>query len=147
MHAAQSTEIVELSLFSARYEAARLGCPVVNAEHLLLGIIESDQALASRLFASPRSVDAIRRQVEQRYRPRRKVPAAHRDIPLSGACRRVLGYAGFEAEVLKDDSVTTGHLMLGLLRERGNFAHNLLRARGLDVPTVRHKLCTLRHTA
>jgi hypothetical protein len=40
-------------IFHARFEAARSGSSFIETEHLLLGVFESDRALAGMLFGSP----------------------------------------------------------------------------------------------
>jgi ATP-dependent Clp protease ATP-binding subunit ClpC len=49
------TEKARRTIFFARYEASQFGSPYIEAEHLLLGLLREDKALARahpRLYAS-----------------------------------------------------------------------------------------------
>jgi ATP-dependent Clp protease ATP-binding subunit ClpA len=54
-------------------------------------------------------------------------------LPLSDECERALTYAEEEAVNLSRKSVGPEHVMLGLLREEGSLAAQLLRENGADI--------------
>ena len=45
------TETARRCIFFARYEASQFGSPVIDTEHLLLGLLREDKALADRLLS------------------------------------------------------------------------------------------------
>ena len=51
-------------IFFARFEASQFGSSYIETEHLLLGLLREDQALANRFLRSHASVEPIRKQVE-----------------------------------------------------------------------------------
>jgi hypothetical protein len=51
-------------IFFARYEASQFGSPYIETEHLLLGLLREDKALANRFLRSHASVESIRKQIE-----------------------------------------------------------------------------------
>ena len=53
------TEKARRVIFFGRYEASQFGSPFIESEHLLLGLLREDQALATR-FMSSSPVDGIR---------------------------------------------------------------------------------------
>jgi ATP-dependent Clp protease ATP-binding subunit ClpA len=62
------------------------------------------------------------------------------DLKLSKECKRVLAYGADEAKRLGHKHIGTEHLLLGLLREEGCFAAQLLRERKIDIEEVRKEL-------
>ena len=58
------TEKARRVIFFARYEASQFGSPCIETEHLLLGLLREDKALAARFLRSSTSVESIRKQIE-----------------------------------------------------------------------------------
>ncbi|HEY4050960.1 MAG TPA: Clp protease N-terminal domain-containing protein, partial [Acidobacteriaceae bacterium] len=65
------------------------------------------------------------------------------DLPLSNECKRVLAYAGEEAERLGHEHIGTEHLLLGLLREEKCFGAQILKDRGVQLGAVREDLARI----
>jgi len=133
------TEKARRVVFFARYEASQFGSPYIETEHLLLGLLREDKALTNRFLRSQASVESIRKQIEGHTTMREKV-ASSMDLPLSNESKRVLAYAAEESEQLSHRHISTGHLMLGLLREEKCFAAEILHERGLKLTTIREEL-------
>ncbi|HEY6293393.1 MAG TPA: ATP-dependent Clp protease ATP-binding subunit [Terriglobia bacterium] len=133
------TEKARRVIFFARYEASQFGSPYIETEHLLLGLLREDKALANRFLRSHASVESVRKQIEGRTTLREKVSTSV-DLPLSQECKRVLTYAAEEAERLSHKHIGTEHLLLGLLREEKSFAAEILHERGLRLSTLREEL-------
>ena len=124
------TEKARRVIFFARYEASQFGSPYIETEHLLLGLLREDKALANRFLRSHAAIDSIRKQIEAHTTMREKVSTSV-DLPLSHECKRVLAYGAEEAERLNHKHIGTEHLLLGLLREEKSFAAEILHERGL----------------
>ena len=133
------TEKARRVIFFARYEASQFGSPYIETEHLLLGLLREDKALANRFLRSHASIESVRKQIEGRTTVREKVSTSV-DLPLSQECKRVLTYAAEEAERLSHKHIGTEHLLLGLLREEKSFAAEILHERGLRLSTLREEL-------
>src|SRR3954467_9831608 len=133
------TEKARRVIFFARYEASQFGSPCIETEHLLLGLLREDKALANRFLRSSASVESIRKQIEAHTTLREKVSTSV-DLPLSNECKRVLAYAAEEAERLSHKHIGTEHLLLGLLREEKCFAAEILHERGLRLSAIREEL-------
>jgi ATP-dependent Clp protease ATP-binding subunit ClpA len=133
------TEKARRTLFFARYEASLLGSPYIDTEHLLLGILREDKALANRLLRSHGAVESIRKQIEGHTPPREKLSTSV-DLPLSGDCRQALAHGAEEAARLNDEHIDTGHLLLGLLREEKCFGAQLLAERGVTLDSAREQV-------
>src|SRR5712692_2323529 len=133
------TEKARRVIFFARYEASQFGSPYIETEHLLLGLLREDKALANRFLRSQAAVESIRKQIEGHTKFREKVSTSV-DLPLSHECKRVLAYGAEETERLSQKHIGTEHLLLGLLREEKCFAAEILHERGLRLSAIREEL-------
>ena len=133
------TEKARRVIFFARYEASQFGSPYIETEHLLLGLLREDKPLTNRFLRSHASVESIRKQIEGHTVIREKVSTSV-DLPLSNESKRVLAYAGKEAERLTNQHIGTEHLLLGLLLEEKCFAAQILMERGLRLSQIREEL-------
>lgn len=134
------TEKARRVIFFARYEASQFGGPCIETEHLLLGLLREDKALAHR-FLGTTSSESIRTQIEARTIVREKIPTSV-DLPLSHECKRVLAYGAEEGRRLNHEHLGTEHLLLGLLREEKCFAAEILHGRGLQLALVRDNVAS-----
>jgi ATP-dependent Clp protease ATP-binding subunit ClpB len=133
------TEKARRVIFFARYEASQYGSPYIETEHLLLGLLREDKALANRFLRSNGSIESIRKEIESRITVRERISTSV-DVPLSQECKRIITFAGEEAERLGHKHVGTEHLLLGVLREEKSFGAEILQERGLRLSTVREEL-------
>jgi hypothetical protein len=133
------TEKARRTIFFGRYEASQFGSPYIDTEHLLLGLLREDKALANRFLLPQTSFDSIRKQIERHTVLREKVSTSV-DLPLSHGCKRVLTYGAEEADRLNHQHIGTEHLLLGLLREEECLAAQLLGEQGLTLESLRKQL-------
>ncbi len=132
------TEKARRVIFFARYEAAQFGSPLIETEHLLLGLVREEKALARR-FLRGNAIETIRPEVEKNTTVRDKVSTSV-DLPLSNESQHALAYAAEEAAGLGHKYIGTEHLLLGLLREEKCFAATLLNERGVELEKVREAM-------
>ena len=133
------TEKARRVIFFARYEASQYGSPYIETEHLLLGLLREDKALANRFLRPHGSIESIRREIEARITIRERISTSV-EVPLSQECKRILNFATEEAERLSHKHVGTEHLLLGILREDKCFAAEILQERNLRLSTLREEL-------
>jgi hypothetical protein len=127
------TEKARRTIFFARYEASHYGSQVINAEHLLLGLIREDKTL----YRWMRKVNlaSLRQRIDE-HLPHETPTATSVDIPLDNRARSVLKHAADEADGLGSRNIGTEHLFLGLLAE-DCLAAQLLREGGAEVAAIR----------
>ena len=130
------TEKARRVIFFARYEASEFGSPSIETEHLLLGLLREDKAIANRFLPSNDSVASIRQRIRALTPFNEKISTSV-DLPLSHESKRVLAYSAEEAEKLKQGYIRPEHLLLGLLREENSLAAKLLQERGLSITKIR----------
>jgi len=133
------TENARRVIVSAKHKASHVGSPEIDTEHLLLGLLSTDQELARRFLGSPWAADSVWRKIEQSGKIGEPIKGPH-DLPLSGIGKRALSYAAAEADQFSSKHIGTEHLLLGLLREETCFAAEFLQEHGVRLESVREEL-------
>lgn len=130
-------------IFFARYEASQYGRPYIETEHLLLGFLREDPALAKRFLGGVEAETTIRGEIEKHIPPRERISTSV-EVPLTDDSKKVLRLAVEEADRLDHRHIGTEHLLLGLLHIEGSLAAQILRARGLKLATLREEFAKVR---
>jgi len=134
------TEKARRVIFFARYEASQYGSPYIETEHLLLGLLREDRALAKKFLGEVNSEEGIRAEIEKHITPRERLSTSV-EVPLTLESKKILNLAAEEADRLGHRHIGTEHVLLGLLRvEGGSLAGEILRARGVRVATLREQV-------
>jgi ATP-dependent Clp protease ATP-binding subunit ClpA len=136
------TEKARRVIFFARYEASQYGSPYIEAEHLLLGLLREDRALAKRFLGEVNAGEGIRSEIERHITSRERISTSV-EVPLTLESKKVLNLAGEEADRLGHRHVGTEHLLLGLLRLEGSLASKILKARGANVAMLREQMAKI----
>ncbi len=125
-------------IFFARYEALQYGSPVISPEHILLGLMREDKSIAARFFPhrNSLSVDAVRKEVEDRIVLRDRIPQSA-ELHLAPETKRILFYANEESRQLKNRHIGPEHLLMGIMREENSIAAEILFGFGLRLPDAR----------
>ena len=125
------------AIFFARYAACQSGSPTIETEHLLLGLVREAGPLFVRLTPSV-SLEELRERI-----PRKIVvenPAARIHMPMTGECKRILGYSAEEANDLDHRYIGAEHLLLGILRENTCVAARVLSEMGVQFEQLRQSM-------
>ena len=130
------TERSQEALTAAQQAAQQLQHPAVDPEHLLLALLEQDEglvpALLRRLEVAPEPM-AARLQASLENRPKQ---IGVSDPAVSSALRAVLMTAFEEMSRLKDEYVSTEHLLLALCAKPEGEAGHLLQQAGVTPDRV-----------
>jgi len=135
------TERSRRVIFFARYEALQYGSPMISPEHILLGLMREDKTISSRFlpFRNSLTVDAVRREVEDRIVLRDRIPQSA-ELHLAPETKKILFYANEESRQLKNRHIGPEHLLLGIVREERSIAAEILVQFGLRVQDIREEL-------
>jgi ATP-dependent Clp protease ATP-binding subunit ClpA len=126
----------------AQEEARLLNHNYIGTEHVLLGLLDEGEGIASQVLESVAiSLDAARAKVEAIVGVGSSSPTGH--IPFTPRARKALENALREALQLGDNFIGTEHLLLGLLRERQGVAVQVLHDLGADLGHVREQVIGL----
>jgi hypothetical protein len=124
----------------ARKEAERLNHNFVGTEHVLLGLTKLGQGVSVNVLQK-QGVDllTLRDEVEKQVGtgPNQKIIGK---IPHTPRTKKVLDLASREAKALNHTYIGTEHILLGLLREGGGFAAQILRQMNVDLAQTRQDI-------
>jgi ATP-dependent Clp protease ATP-binding subunit ClpC len=119
------TDRARKSVVWAQEEARSLNHPHIGTEHLLLGLLREGEGVAGRaLEAAGVELEAARAAVRQRVGTGAEPPRGH--MPFTPRAKGVLTLALREALKLEHDYLGTEHILLGLVREGGGTAAQIL---------------------
>src|ERR1051326_5379861 len=115
------TEKSQSALMEAQNIATRNGHQAVDAEHLMLALLEQEGGLVPRLFEKARvAPDLLKGKVEEELA---RIPKVSGDtsstggVYVTGRINRLMVKAQDEAKRLKDDYVSVEHLVLAMFDE------------------------------
>ena len=122
-------------IFLASEEAIRYGSPYIESEHLLLGMLREDEALATRIGGETGSIQVFREEIEAAATI--SEPNESREAPLGPNSKRILDFAAAEAGALGQIQITLGHYLLGILRADKCIAAKILQGHGATITAMR----------
>ena len=112
----------------------RYGHTQVDVEHIFLALLEQPQGLIVEMLGrmgAPIEIMKERLDDNLQHTPRSAAtpsyPQAVAQVFITPRLKRVIDQAMEEARQLKDEYVSTEHLMLGIVSERNSFSASLLR--------------------
>jgi ATP-dependent Clp protease ATP-binding subunit ClpB len=146
MNIQKYTEKAQEAIAAAQQLADRDGHPDITPEHLLLALVEQQGGIVPEIL---RKLNADPARVAAEVRAELgKSPSAHGGSQpgLSARLRSVTAAAESEAERLKDDYVSTEHLLLAIAAETGRTAASarLLQKYGATKDAVLQALASVR---
>ena len=109
------TEEARRVIFFARYEASRLGSPMLTTDHLWLGLLRQSRKAIRRL-APHITEDAIHQRLTPPGQDTQRVSMTV-ELPLSDEVKRALAAAAAEADSRGQKHITDDYLILALLGE------------------------------
>jgi ATP-dependent Clp protease ATP-binding subunit ClpB len=119
---------------------------VVDCEHLLLALISQGESLVPELLEKIGVPPTkLQPEVEKELARRHKVTGtSSSDVFSSQELKKALDAAQTEAGKLKDDYISTEHLLLGILDSGGSALKQIFKTQGLKRDTVLKALVDLR---
>lgn len=127
---------VRRALAEARSEAFELNHAYVGTEHMLLGMLRSEECRGSRLLAQLGLDESELRSVAGRRLVPGEAEIARGELPYTSRGKKVLEFAMRAARDLRNDHVGTEHLLLGLLMEKKGIAARSLADVGVTTGHV-----------
>ena len=116
-----SPKVSEILAFS-REEAARLASRSVGPEHLLLGILRSNDGPVVDLFQRLNlNLQSVKTELEMRVREDELgMPIHTTDLVLNEKASNILKLAVLEARIQRSNKVDEQHLLLAILHDLAN---------------------------
>jgi ATP-dependent Clp protease ATP-binding subunit ClpB len=134
------------ALSEALDEASRQGAPEITSLHLLAALLAQDQGVTSSLLQRlgvPKG--RIEEDVRQRLASAPKVSGASQ-VGLGRQAQEVLDAGWRIAQNLKDEYLSTEHILLGMLEVRGDPAGAILKSNGVNKDALLTALQDVRGT-
>jgi ATP-dependent Clp protease ATP-binding subunit ClpB len=139
------TEKAQEAIVAAQQLAESAGNPEITPEHVLLALLEQRDGIVPgivrKMNGDPAALaSAVSEELQ-------KLPRAHggSQVGLSARLRQVTTAAEQEAERLKDEYVSTEHLLVAIAAEGGRApAARLLQAHGITRDTILQALTSIR---
>ncbi|MFQ6131312.1 MAG: ATP-dependent Clp protease ATP-binding subunit [Armatimonadota bacterium] len=129
------------SLAAAQEILSRYGHNQLDADHLLLALLEQEGGVVGRvceqLGIEPAQVkEEVERALARVPRVQVTGPGDQQQIYITPRTKKVFDLAWEEAQRLQDTYVANEHLLIGLLREGQSTGARALRAQGVDVEAI-----------
>jgi ATP-dependent Clp protease ATP-binding subunit ClpC len=123
----------------AQQEARRLDHNYIGTEHLLAGLRHEGRGAAARALESMGiTLDAVRGEIETLVGRGTEPPSGH--IPFTPRAKKCLELSLREALELGHNYITTGHLLLALIRQDDCVAVQILSRLGADLDQLRARV-------
>lgn len=133
------------SVQSAQDLASQLEHPEIFTEHLLSALLDQEGGVVVPIIQKlGANVTAIREQVEQELQSKPKVNGHSAELYLSRALKGAFDIAWKEATNLKDEYVSTEHLLVGLAEEKSSKAGKILRQNDITKDAILKVLVEIR---
>ncbi len=123
-------------LQKAAQEGEKYHSSHIDTEHLLLGLLGSDDQVIKKIFEHIKiNIDDLKNYTEQNIP--QKDEREIKEIDLSPRTKHVLQNAFEQSRSLGHQYVGPEHILLGLLEEREGIAHMILEKHGLTTEKIR----------
>ncbi|NUM54756.1 MAG: ATP-dependent chaperone ClpB [Candidatus Hydrogenedentes bacterium] len=135
------------ALAEAQDLASQKGNPELTPLHLLDALLAQERGVVGSILQRMGvHVDAVRGQVQQRMAQLPHVSGAAGMPGLSTAAQRVLDAGWKVAQQLKDEYLSTEHMLIGMIDVRGDAVSEILRSAGVTHDAVLAALKDVRGT-
>lgn len=139
------TERARKVMLHAEDWAKRLCSPYISTEHILLGLLEEKDTVACEILRKLGvDINKLSAELENELRKQTpKRPPSGQPVLISSA-KQALIWAADEARSMGDSHIDTGHLLLGLLREKKDLTAKFWTRYGVRYEDVRRLLLRLK---
>ena len=139
---------VKKVIANSRKEALRLGHDYIGTEHLLLGIVNDRNSIVVKVLNSlevdpSELIQIVEDSIERR--PSISASLTVDSVPLNKQAERVLKVTFLEAKRLKNNEISTEHLLLSILKHQDNPASEILQKFDVDYETFKSELEYVKH--
>lgn len=130
----------------ANHEAQRLSHEYIGTEHILLGLIKTDESTAltilNKMGVNPCDINTTLKKIVVEG-PNTVMMSK---LPQTPRAKQVIEFALEESRALNRNYVGTEHLLLGLLRDEDSIAAQVLTKLGVKIADVRNHAKNVVHS-
>lgn len=136
----------------SKEEAARTDASSIGSEHLLLGIIRSDESNAADLIKKLYGdLKKIRKELEAKISEQADYANISKtdikDLNFNDQSTRILRLCFLESKLDNKDSIGSEHILLGIMKEEQNTAAQILIQNNITYKKVKEKLYGVSETS
>ena len=133
------------ALQAAQDFANRAGSPDLKVEHLLLALIDQQEGVVTPILQKVGvDVQAIKSEVDEAIRKGPKVQGNSQELRVSSALKAVFDNSWKEATNLKDEYVSTEHLLIGCVEDKSSSVGKTLKKHGVTKDKILKALVDIR---
>jgi len=141
------TEKAQKALVQAQELASEYNHSQIEPEHLLLALLKQADGvvpqIVTKLGLAPQ---ALRRDLEEELQQRPKVYGAATQLGIGLALQNVLKRAETQAQSMRDEFVSTEHLLMGIVLVPSGRAGEILQQNGVTLNRIYEALTSIRGT-
>jgi len=141
------TEKAREALVQAQELAGEYNHSQIEPEHLLVALLKQTDGvvpqIVSKLGLAPQ---ALLRELEEELQQRPKVYGAAAQVGIGLALQNVLKHAEMQAQSMRDEFVSTEHLLMGLVLVPSGRAGDSLKQHGVTLSRIYEALTSIRGT-
>jgi ATP-dependent Clp protease ATP-binding subunit ClpC len=139
------TDAARAVIVLAQQEARSFNHAYIGTEHLLLGLLDERNGVAANALGTLGvSTENVRKELIEIVGRGAQPVRGH--VPFTPRAKKVLELSLREAVGLKNNHIGTEHILLGVIREGGGVATQIMVALGADLPRAREVVLTLIRT-
>ena len=130
---------------AAQEIAQRYSHPELTNEHLLMALLEQEDGVVPPIIQKlGANLDLIRSQLRDYLERQPRVQGAGVELYVSPALRKALDLAWQEARKLKDEYLSTEHLLVAIAEDKSTYAGELLNRHGVTKENIYRALKEIR---
>ncbi len=139
------TEKTQEALLRAQRLAGEYGNPQIDPEHMLLSLLEQEDGVVPQVILRIGSdPQRMRTDLEQVIARKPRSSGGSGQVGLSPAMARILQAAEREAQAMRDEYVSTEHVLIALADSSAGDIARFLAAQGINREAVLRALTTIR---
>ena len=139
------TEKTQQALVRAQELATEYNHSAIEPEHLLLALLTQVDGVVPQIVSKlGLASQALQGALEDELQSRPKVYGAAARVGMGRALENVLSRAESQAQSMRDDYVSTEHLLMGIVLIAGGRASEILRQRGITLDRIYEALASIR---
>ncbi len=132
---------------AAQSEALSRGNQEIDPEHVAYALIsQKDGVVAPILEKLGANPDLVLKRMDEELRKIPQVSGGSGQVYLSGRLQRALNEAQAEADKLKDEYISSEHLLIAIAEEKGGKAQGVLKGLGVTRDSIYKALVDIRGT-
>ena len=139
------TQKAQEALLEAQNQVQQYNHAQVDPEHLLLALVTQEQGVVPAVLAKiGTSTQALQKDLEQTLSRRPRAYGTTAQVGMSGALSGLLEEAQSIAEAMKDEYVSTEHLLMAMAQPKAGAIRDLLHRHGVDYNGILQALASIR---